>query len=141
MNRITHIFTTTLLLTLANLMVATTRSPADIQPKVTTPQQPPQSIVAPKGRELVARFECRSRGSDTGEISLQANGKYQAKQQTGKYLTTPVGYQFTNGALRGQSIVRQAGNIYLVSTKQAARAAEIAAADGALFCTGGEIKY
>ncbi len=141
MDRITHIFTTTLLLTLANLMVVISRSPADMPSKVTAPQSPPQSIVAPKGRELVARFECRTRGSATGEISLQANGKYQAKQQTGKYLTTPVGYQFTNGALRGQSIVRQAGNIYLVNTKQAARAAEIAAADGALFCTGGEIKY
>jgi hypothetical protein len=141
MDRITHVFTTTLLLTLANLMVVISRSPADMLPKVTTPQSPPQTIVAPKGRELVARFECRTRGSGTGEISLQANGKYQAKQQTGKYLMTPVGYQFTNGALRGQSIVRQAGNIYLVSTKQAARAAEIAAADGALFCTGGEINY
>jgi hypothetical protein len=141
MDRIRHVFTTTLLLTLANLMVVISRSPADMPPKVTVPQRSPQTIVAPKGRELVARFECRTRGSGTGEISLQANGKYQAKQQTGKYLTTPVGYQFTNGALRGQSIVRQAGNIYLVSTKQAARAAEIAAADGALFCTGGEIKY
>jgi hypothetical protein len=141
MDRIRHVFTTTLLLTLANLMVVISRSPADMPPKVTVPQRPPQTIVAPKGRELVARFECRTRGSATGEISLQANGKYQAKQQTGKYLTTPVGYQFINGALRGQSIVRQAGNIYLVNTKQAARAAEIAAADGALFCTGGEINY
>ncbi len=44
MNRITHIFTTTLLLTLANLMVAITRSPADIQPKVTAPQHPPPSV-------------------------------------------------------------------------------------------------
>ncbi len=58
MDRITHVFTTTVLLTVANLMVAITRSPADIQPNVTARQHSsPQSIVARKGRELIARTE------------------------------------------------------------------------------------
>jgi hypothetical protein len=148
MNKITHVWTTTLLLTLANVAVATTgRVPLahNITPIVA--QSQPQAIVAPKGKELVAKFDCRSRGPSIGEISLQANGKYtvatgnRTAQQVGKYAPTPSGYRFINGKLKGQSIVRQQGNIYLVSTKNAARAAEIAAADGALFCTGGEIKY
>jgi hypothetical protein len=139
MNRIIHVFTTTLLLTAANLMVAITRSPADTHQHV-TPNQP-QGIVAPKGRDLVAKFECRSRGPSTGEISLQANSRYNAKQQTGKYFPSPVGYRFLTGSLRGQSIVRQQGNIYLVSTRSEAKAAELATFDAALICTGGEINY
>ncbi len=149
MNRITHVWTTTLLLTLANVAVATTpRTPISSQKNLLSAQ--PQTIVAPKGKELVAKFDCRSRGPSIGEIALQADGKYtlakQVKhhtvaQQTGKYSATPLGYRFTNGTLKGQSIVRQQGNTYLVSTKNEAKAAEVAAADGALFCTGGEIKY
>lgn len=139
MNKLIHVFTTTLLLTLANLMVVTSRSPADTHRHTILGQT--QGIVALKGRDLIAKFECRSRGPSTGEISLRANGKYNIKQLTGKYLSTPVGYRFINSSLRGQSIVRQQGNTYLVSTKDEARAAELAAADGALFCTGGEINY
>jgi hypothetical protein len=144
MNRITHVWTTTLLLTLANVAVATTdRLPLahNSKPIVARSQSQPQQIVAPKGKELVAKFDCRSRGPGIGEIALQANGKYTVAKQTGKYAPTPSGYRFSNGKLKGQSIVRQQGNIYLVSTKNAAKAAEVAAADGALFCTGGEIKY
>jgi hypothetical protein len=148
MNRITHVWTTTLLLTLANVAVATTgRVPLarNSTPIVARPQ--PQAIVAPKEKDLVAKFDCRSRGPSIGEIALQANGKYtvaighRTAQQIGKYTATLSGYRFSNGKLKGQSIVRQQGNIYLVSTKNAAKAAEVAAADGALFCTGGEIKY
>ncbi len=138
MNKIIHVFTTTLLLTFANLMVVT-RSPADIQKN--SPPVQNQGIVAPKGNDLIAKFECRSRRPSIGEILLRANSKYQVKQQIGRYLSTPVGYRFINGLLRGQSIVRQQGNIYLVNTKNEAKAAELAAADGALVCTGGEIKY
>ena len=139
MNRIIHVFTTTLLLTAANLMVAITRSPADMHQHV-VPNQP-QGIVAPKGKDLVAKFECRSRGPSTGEISLQANGRYNAEQRTGKYFPSPVGYRFLTGSRKGQSIVRQQGNIYLVSTRDEARAAELATFDAALICTGGEINY
>jgi hypothetical protein len=135
-----HVWTTTLLLTLANLAVVTTQSPADIQPKVAVAPRI-QGFVAPKGNDLIAKFDCRSRGSKIGEVSLLANGKYQLAKKTGKYTLTHVGYRFSNGVLRGQSIVRQQSNIYLVSTKNEARAAEVAAADGALFCTGSEIKY
>jgi hypothetical protein len=147
MNKITHVWTTTLLLTLANVAVATTgRVPLTHNITPIVAQSQPQAIVTPKGKELVAKFDCRSRGPSIGEISLQANGKYtvatgnRTVQQVGKYAPTPSGYRFINGKLKGQSIVRQQGNIYLVSTKNAARA-EVAAADGALFCTGGEIKY
>ncbi len=149
MNRITHVWTTTLLLTLANVAVATTGRVPLASHKTPLAAQP-QSVVAPKGNELIAKFDCRSRGPSIGEIALQADGKYSVTKQvahhtvvqkTGKYSATPAGYRFSNGTLKGQSIVRQQGNIYLVSTKNAAKAAEIAAADGALFCTGGEIKY
>lgn len=149
MNRITHVWTTTLLLTLANVAVATTdrlplarnSTPIVARSDRTAQLSQPQAIVAPKGKELIAKFDCRSRGPSIGEISLQANGKYAVAKQTGKYAPTPSGYRFSSGKLKGQSIVRQQGNIYLVSTKNAAKAAEVAAADGALFCTGGEIKY
>jgi hypothetical protein len=150
MNRITHVWTTTLLLTLANVAVATTdRLPLAHKSTPIVARSQPQAIVAPKGKELIAKFDCRSRGPSIGEISLQANGKYtvasrvghRTNQQMGKYTATPSGYRFSNGKLKGQSIVRQQANIYLISTKNAAKAAEVAAADGALFCTGGEIKY
>ncbi len=142
MNRITHVWTTTILLTLANVAVATTtRSPLAFHQSHTIATQPQRSIVAPKGTDAIAKFDCRSRGPSAGEILLQANNKYTLKKQTGKFVATPTGYSFNNGVLKGQSIVRQQGNIYLVSTKNALKAAEIAAADGALFCTGGEIKY
>ncbi len=141
MNKIAHVWTTTLLLTLANVAVATTgRVP--LASKIITPiAVKPQTIVAPKGKELIAKFDCRSRGPSIGEIALQADGKYTLAKHMGKYAATPSGYRFSNGTLKGRSIVRQQGNIYLVSTKNAAKAAEVAAADGALFCTGGEIKY
>jgi hypothetical protein len=149
MNRITHVWTTTLLLTLANVAVATTsRTPVTSQQTILSAQ--PQTIVAPKGKELIAKYDCRSRGPSIGEIALQADrqytvtkqvGHHKSAQKTGKYLVTSAGYRFSNGTLKGQSIVRQQGNIYLVSTKNEAKAAEVAAADGALFCTGGEIKY
>ena len=129
---------------MANVAVATTdRLPLahKSKPIVARSQSQPQQIVAPKGKDLVAKFDCRSRGPGSGEIALQANGKYTVAKQSGKYAPTPSGYRFSNGKLKGQSIVRQQGNIYLVSTKNAASAAEVAAADGALFCTGGEIKY
>jgi hypothetical protein len=139
MNRITHVWITTLLLTLANVAVAKTgRLPlAHNSTPIAAQLQP---IVAPKAKESIAKYDCRSRAS-IGEIVLQANGKYTLAKQTGKYAPTPSGYRFSSGKLKGQSIVRQQGNIYLVSTQNAAKAAEVAAADGALFCTGGEIKY
>jgi hypothetical protein len=139
MNRIIHVCTTTLLLTFATVMVANNRSSADPNPAPTP--SPTPGIVAPQGKDLIAKFECRSRGPSTGEILLRANGKYTVQQKKGNYYPTRRGYRFITGSLKGQSIVRQKGNIYLVSTQNEARAAELAAADGALFCTGGEIKY
>lgn len=139
MDKILHVWTTTLLLTFATLAVATTKSPADTRANVTPLQA--QNIVAPRGRDVVAKFECRSRGPSTGEILLKADGQYSANDQMGRYSTFRLGYRLIGGSLRGQSIVRQQSSIYLVSTRDEAKAAELAAVDRALICTGGEIRY
>lgn len=139
MDKILHVWTTTLLLTFATLAVATTKSPADTRANVAPLQA--QNIVAPRGRDVVAKFECRSRGPSTGEILLKADGQYSANDQMGRYSTFRLGYRLIGGSLRGQSIVRQQSSIYLVSTKDEAKAAELAAVDRALICTGGEIRY
>ena len=139
MDKILHVWTTTLLLTFATLAVATTKSPADTRANVAPLQA--QNIVAPRGRDVVAKFECRSRGPSTGEILLKADGQYSANDQMGRYSTFRLGYRLIGGSLRGQSIVRQQSSIYLVSTRDEAKAAELAAVDRALICTGGEIRY
>jgi hypothetical protein len=139
MDKILHVWTTTLLLTFATLAVATTKSPADTRANVAPLQA--QNIVAPRGRDVVAKFECRSRGPSTGEILLKADGQYSANDKMGRYSTFRLGYRLIGGPLRGQSIVRQQSSIYLVSTKDEAKAAELAAVDRALICTGGEIRY
>ena len=139
MDKILHVWTTTLLLTFATLAVATTKSPADTRANVSPLQA--QNIVAPRGRDVVAKFECRSRGPSTGEILLKADGQYSANDQMGRYSTFRLGYRLIGGSLRGQSIVRQQSSIYLVSTRDEAKAAELAAVDRALICTGGEIRY
>jgi hypothetical protein len=133
MNKIFDVFVITSLIVIAN-------SAAMATPPSATPTTNP-GIIAPTGRSIVAQYECRSRGPSTGQIVLRANNKYDAKQQIGRYQQSKVGYRFFTGPLKGQSIVRQQGNTYLVSTKSEARAAELAAADGALFCTGGVIYY
>lgn len=139
MDKILHVWTTTLLLTFATLAVATTKSPADTRANVSPLQA--QNIVAPRGRDVVAKFECRSRGPSTGEILLKADGQYSANDQMGRYSIFRLGYRLIGGSLRGQSIVRQQSSIYLVSTRDEAKAAELAAVDRALICTGGEIRY
>ena len=139
MDKILHVWTTTLLLTFATLAVATTKSPADTRANVTPLQA--QNIAAPKDQAVVAKFECRSRGPSTGEILLKADGKYSANDKIGRYSTFKLGYRLIDGSLRGQSIVRQQSSIYLVSTRDEAKAAELAAVDRATLCTGGEIRY
>ncbi len=135
MNKIFDVFAITLLIVIANSAAMAT--PPTVAPKPTTNQ----GIIAPTGGSVVAKYECRSRGPSTGPIVLRANNKYDAKQKTGRYRQSKVGYRFRTGPLQGQSIVRQQGNTYLVDTKNEARAAELAAADGAAICTGGVIYY
>jgi hypothetical protein len=96
-------------------------------------------LIAPSGGAIVARYECRSRGLNTGPIILRANNKYDAKQQTGRYQTSKVGYRFLTGPFQGQSIVHQNSNTYFVNTKIEAKAAEAATYDAAAVCTGGVI--
>lgn len=139
MDKILHVWTTTLLLTFATLAVATTKSPADTRANVAPLQA--QNIIAPRGRDVVAKFECRSRGPSTGEILLKADGQYSANDKMGRYSRFRLGYRLIDGPLRGQSIIRQQSSIYLVSIKDEAKAAELAATDSALACTGGEIRY
>lgn len=133
MNKITHVWITTLLLTLANVAVAKTdRVPVSL-PQHTFLWAKIQSIVAPKPT-TVAKFECRSREATTGQILLQANDRYTVKQAIGKYTPTPLGYRFSDGSLKGQSIVNHHQNIYLVDTKDEATAGRSAGIDAALVC-------
>jgi hypothetical protein len=133
MNKLSNIVATTALLTLANLSII-------MMPTLAAPTQNP-GIIAPTGNSVVAKYECRSIGPSTGEIMLRANNKYDVNGKTGRYQQSPVGYRFLTGPLKRQSIVRQQGNTYLVSTRDEARAAELAASDGASICTGGVIYY
>jgi hypothetical protein len=135
MNKIFDVITITLLIVMANSSVMAA-------PQSATPSPSPNlGRTTPTGSLIVAKYECRSRGPSSGEIVLRANKKYEVKQQTGKYQPSQLGYRFLTGPLQGQSIVIAKDNIYLVNTKNEARAAELAAADAALFCTGGMIHY
>jgi hypothetical protein len=129
MNKIFDVITITLLIVMANSSVMAA-------PQSATPSPSPNL-----GRSIVAKYECRSRGPSSGEIVLRVNKKYEVKQQTGNYRHSQLGYRFLTGPLQGQSIVIAKDNIYLVNTKDEARAAELAAADAALFCTGSMIHY
>jgi hypothetical protein len=104
-----------------------------------------EGIVAPTGNSLVAQFECRSRGVNTGKITFTADRKYKLSNGNGKYTTFinsfGIGYRFLTGPAKNKSIVRQKGGIFLVSTPQENQAAELATRDAALVCTGGEINY
>jgi hypothetical protein len=100
---------------------------------------------APKGNDVVAEFECRSRGVSIGEIVFTADRQYNSSNGAGKY--TPFtnsfgrGYRLLTGPIQRKSIVRQKGGIFLVATKQEKQAAKLAARDAALICNGGEINY
>jgi hypothetical protein len=104
-----------------------------------------EGIVAPTGNSLVAQFECRTRGINTGKITFTADRKYKVPSGIGKYSTFTnsfgIGYRFLTGPAQKKSIVRQKGGIFLVGTNQEKQAAELAARDAALICTGGEINY
>jgi hypothetical protein len=104
-----------------------------------------EGIVAPTGNSLVAQFECRTRGINTGQITFTADRKYKVPSGIGKYSTFTnsfgIGYRFLTGPAQKKSIVRQKGGIFLVSNTQEKQAAELAARDAALICTGGEINY
>jgi hypothetical protein len=84
-------------------------------------------------------FDCLTRGSRVN-VTLKAKQTYSAtstvqKVEGGNYQTVGLAYRFKTGGLKGQSIVRQKGGIYLVATKSEARAAELATFDAALSCT------
>jgi hypothetical protein len=104
-----------------------------------------EGIIAPTGNSLVAQFECRTRGLNTGKIVFTADRKYKLPSGTGNYSTftnsSGISYRFLTGPAQNKSIVRQKGGIFLTGTKQEKKAAELAAIDTALVCTGGEINY
>jgi hypothetical protein len=84
-------------------------------------------------------FNCLTRGSRVN-VTIKTNQTYSAtstvqKVEGGNYQTVGLAYRFKTGGLKGQSIVRQKGGIYLVATKSEARAAELATFDAALSCT------
>jgi hypothetical protein len=112
------------------------------------PVPPPkgkEGIVSPTGNSPVAEFECRTRGINTGKITFTADRKYKLPSGIGKYSTFTnsfgIGYRFLTGPAQKKSIVRQKGGIFLVGTPQETQAAELAARDAALVCTGAEINY
>lgn len=88
---------------------------------------------------LSITFNCLTRGSGI-KVALKSKKTYTATSKVspladGIYTTVGPAYRFKTGGLKGQSIVRQQGNYYLVETQSEAQAARLAAADGALFCT------
>ncbi|OKH32189.1 hypothetical protein NIES2101_40965 [Calothrix sp. HK-06] len=100
-------------------------------------------------RPTVASYECRGFSPTIYKIVLNKNKTYSIQSRTGdkkstnisknlpggKYVLFRNGARFKTGQLKNQSILRQGDNIYLVATSDEARAAEVAAADGALFCS------
>jgi hypothetical protein len=104
-----------------------------------------EGIIAPTGNFLVAQFECRTRGLNTGKIVFTADRKYKLPSGTGNYSTftnsSGISYRFLTGPAQKKSIVRQKGGIFLAGTNQEKKAAKLAAIDEALVCTGGEINY
>lgn len=101
-----------------------------------------------QGRPAVTSFECRGFSPTIFKITLNKNKTYTIQSRTvskkptnisknlvgGKYVSFRKGFRFKTGELKNQSILRQDNNIYLVRTSDEARAAEVAAADGAAFC-------
>jgi hypothetical protein len=84
-------------------------------------------------------FKCQTRGS-TANFVLKPNLKYSATSNigaptNGNYVVAAgPAYRFKTGGLKNSSIVKQNGTFYLVATAQEAKAAQLAAADGALVC-------
>lgn len=101
-----------------------------------------------KSRASVVSYECRGFSPIIFKIVLNKNKTYSVQSRSadknsrnisknfpgGKYVLFRDGARFKTGKLRNQSIIRQGDNIYLVATSDEARAAEVAAADGAAFC-------
>jgi hypothetical protein len=148
MKNILYIGATILSIMSVNIMLLMAVPPVQSTPK-DPPKQPipkaKEGIVAPTGNSPVAQFECRTRGLNTGKIVFTADRKYKLPSGTGNYSTFTnsfgIGYRFLTGPAQKKSIVRQKGGIFLVSTNQEKQAAELAARDAALVCTGGEINY
>lgn len=84
-------------------------------------------------------FNCQTRGS-TASFVLKPNLKYTATSTVGPptngnyVVAAGPTYRFKTGGLKNSSIVKQGGTFYLVATAQEAKAAQLAAADGALVC-------
>ena len=99
-------------------------------------------------RSNVTSFECRGFSPTLLTIVLKRNKTYTVQSRSvnteptnisknltgGRYVSFRNGVRFKTGELKNQSILRQNNNIYLVATSDEARAAEVAAADGAAFC-------
>jgi hypothetical protein len=109
-------------------------------------QNPTPSSPSERHVNSLPVFECRSRGTifniglktrTTYTVQSGQNGTTNPLQTLpgGRYTAFRNGFRFKTGELKNQSIVRQRDSIYLVGTANEAKAAEMAAYDGALFCT------
>jgi hypothetical protein len=131
---------------LASSAVASSPMPSNSSMPTISPSATPTTPAAPTAPEErssgTLTFECR--------VPLVANAtptviKIEARQKYSVVGATPAGgtyskfgnttYRFKSGPLKKQSIVFQSENFILVETKSEARAAELAAADGAQYCT------
>jgi hypothetical protein len=115
-----------LLTILASLVTVSARSQLpSSQPQPTTSPQSTPSL--PTGSNIIGKFQCGSKATATGEISLRANGYYTAKDENGKYQAIDQGYRFLSSALRGQSLIKYRKNMYLIDTKDEAKASAVIA--------------
>jgi hypothetical protein len=137
-----------LLVMLASSAIANSPMPST-EPTTTPTSSPSAAPTAPAetttpetSRPGTIVFECRVplvANATPSVITIEPNKKYSVAGATppgGNY--TKVGnttYRFKSGPLKKQSIVFQSENFILVETKSEAKAAELAAADGAQYCT------
>jgi hypothetical protein len=133
-----------LLVVLASSAVASSPMPSSSSMPASPEAAPtaPESPASPTVKPGTIVFECRVplvANATPSVIRIETNKKYSVAGATpsgGNYLKAGnTTYRFRTGPLKRQSIVFQSENFILVETKSEARAAELAAADGAQYCT------
>jgi hypothetical protein len=126
MNKSISIASASLLTIFASLVTVSARSqlPSSSPQPTTSPQATPS---LPTGSNIIGKFQCGSKATATAEISLRANGYYTVKDENGKYQAIDQGYRFLSSGLRGQSLIKYRKNMYLIDSKDEARASAVIA--------------
>lgn len=152
MHKLVHAASAGCLTILASLFALPSRSQVPSPPSTTSPQPTtsPQSTTSPQpttspqatpdspvGGNIIGKFSCGTKDTATGEIWLRANGYYTLNSENGKYQTIDRGYRFLSSSLRGQSMIRYKNGMYLIDSKDEAKAASIISNDSSpTNCTG-----